>query len=272
MTVGAVHDGEETQVLCGLGGQAAWAKTRGPTRELSKCLKTMVGERGFEPPTPWSRTRFLPHAEQTSKTKLEAPRVQSVIDSHSPQKILKVGLPLRAPEKKAGKGDLALGAVSFLRSGTPKSCTKFRPIPLVSATVLENFSTVQTVWRRRVNANFRYNFAYLCKVRIFIRLGVLILNGNCWRILFRQLAYTKQSGFPDYFLAKETRLWPPSKEDVQPNVSRGIGGLLATTDCPHSIRTMRTLSPSTISRKRSSSMGRFRSKRESIRTHSSQDN
>jgi len=22
------------------------------------CLKTMVGERGFEPPTPWSRTRF----------------------------------------------------------------------------------------------------------------------------------------------------------------------------------------------------------------------
>jgi hypothetical protein len=23
-----------------------------------KWLKTMVGERGFEPPTPWSRTRF----------------------------------------------------------------------------------------------------------------------------------------------------------------------------------------------------------------------
>jgi hypothetical protein len=23
-----------------------------------KCLKIMVGERGFEPPTPWSRTRF----------------------------------------------------------------------------------------------------------------------------------------------------------------------------------------------------------------------
>ncbi len=23
-----------------------------------KCLKRMVGERGFEPPTPWSRTRF----------------------------------------------------------------------------------------------------------------------------------------------------------------------------------------------------------------------
>jgi len=25
---------------------------------LFKCLKIMVGERGFEPPTPWSRTRF----------------------------------------------------------------------------------------------------------------------------------------------------------------------------------------------------------------------
>jgi len=23
-----------------------------------KCLKRLVGERGFEPPTPWSRTRF----------------------------------------------------------------------------------------------------------------------------------------------------------------------------------------------------------------------
>jgi hypothetical protein len=23
-----------------------------------KCLKELVGERGFEPPTPWSRTRF----------------------------------------------------------------------------------------------------------------------------------------------------------------------------------------------------------------------
>ena len=23
-----------------------------------KCLKILVGERGFEPPTPWSRTRF----------------------------------------------------------------------------------------------------------------------------------------------------------------------------------------------------------------------
>jgi hypothetical protein len=23
-----------------------------------KCLKQLVGERGFEPPTPWSRTRF----------------------------------------------------------------------------------------------------------------------------------------------------------------------------------------------------------------------
>jgi len=24
-----------------------------------KCLKRLVGERGFEPPTPWSRTRFM---------------------------------------------------------------------------------------------------------------------------------------------------------------------------------------------------------------------
>ena len=25
---------------------------------LLECLKILVGERGFEPPTPWSRTRF----------------------------------------------------------------------------------------------------------------------------------------------------------------------------------------------------------------------
>jgi hypothetical protein len=27
---------------------------------LFMCLKRLVGERGFEPPTPWSRTRFQP--------------------------------------------------------------------------------------------------------------------------------------------------------------------------------------------------------------------
>ena len=27
---------------------------------LFMCLKRLVGERGFEPPTPWSRTRFRP--------------------------------------------------------------------------------------------------------------------------------------------------------------------------------------------------------------------
>ena len=29
----------------------------GKPEEQFKCLKKMVGERGFEPPTPWSRTR-----------------------------------------------------------------------------------------------------------------------------------------------------------------------------------------------------------------------
>jgi len=30
----------------------------GKPEVLFKCLKILVGERGFEPPTPWSRTRF----------------------------------------------------------------------------------------------------------------------------------------------------------------------------------------------------------------------
>jgi hypothetical protein len=30
----------------------------GKPEVMFKCLKIMVGERGFEPPTPWSRTRF----------------------------------------------------------------------------------------------------------------------------------------------------------------------------------------------------------------------
>jgi hypothetical protein len=40
-----------------------------------KCLKIMVGERGFEPPTPWSRTRCstrLSHSPTVQKVRGEA--------------------------------------------------------------------------------------------------------------------------------------------------------------------------------------------------------
>ncbi len=36
---------------------------------LFKCLKTLVGERGFEPPTPWSGTQ-IPRLIETSRISL----------------------------------------------------------------------------------------------------------------------------------------------------------------------------------------------------------
>ena len=36
----------------------AWTNTRRPEPLVRKLLKIMVGERGFEPPIPWSRTSF----------------------------------------------------------------------------------------------------------------------------------------------------------------------------------------------------------------------
>ena len=117
--------------------------------------------------------------------------------------IRKVGLPFPGPEKKAGKNGFASRAVSFLRSGLPGSYAKFRRISLVSATVLENFSTVQTVWRRRVNANLQYNFAFLFKRRVFIYLGVLILDRQLPENLVQATCPHKVVRFPRLFLAKE---------------------------------------------------------------------
>jgi hypothetical protein len=42
-----------------------------------KCLKRLVGERGFEPPTPWSRTRF-----RRLLNAIEFCRLQVIDDEH----------------------------------------------------------------------------------------------------------------------------------------------------------------------------------------------
>src|SRR5580698_3733788 len=39
-----------------------------------KCLKKLVGERGFEPPTPWSRTRCSTRLSHSPTTLEAAPR------------------------------------------------------------------------------------------------------------------------------------------------------------------------------------------------------
>jgi hypothetical protein len=48
----------------------------GKPEVLLMCLKKLVGERGFEPPTPWSRTRCstrLSHSPTTRAEKSDAP-------------------------------------------------------------------------------------------------------------------------------------------------------------------------------------------------------
>jgi len=43
-----------------------------------KCLKRLVGERGFEPPTPWSRTRFRKLLNATEFSRPQAIGVEGV--------------------------------------------------------------------------------------------------------------------------------------------------------------------------------------------------
>ena len=50
-----------------------------------------------------------------------------------------------------------------------------------------------------MNSNFRYNFAYLFKLRVFIRLAALILNGKLPENFVRHFPNTKWSGFPNCF-------------------------------------------------------------------------
>src|SRR5229473_800377 len=50
---------------------------------LSMCLKTLVGERGFEPPTPWSRTMKLKNPSALSGVAYE-PKIRSFSPSVVP--------------------------------------------------------------------------------------------------------------------------------------------------------------------------------------------
>ncbi len=64
--------------------------------------------------------------------------------------------------------------------------------------------------------NFRYNFAFVFKRLVFICLGVLILGQQLPENLVQTTCPYKVVQFPRLFLAKETRLLPPSREEVQP--------------------------------------------------------
>src|SRR5262249_13233090 len=60
--------------------QSTWAKAKWSTLQVGSLLKKLVGERGFEPPTPWARTRCstrLSHSPNTEK-KLAAMRLAIV--------------------------------------------------------------------------------------------------------------------------------------------------------------------------------------------------
>ena len=97
-----------------------------------------------------------------------------------------------------------------------------------------------------MNANFRYNFAYLFKLRVFIRLSVLILNGKLPENLVKTLSSYKVVRFSRLFLAKGRQFRTASGSVVPRNLSPGIGRPLATTDCTQAAQAMRTLSLSCL--------------------------
>ncbi len=86
--------------------------------------------------------------------------VRFVIARHSPERVLEKGLPMEAPEKnrcnrsEPAQGQIFSGPVG--RGNTAKS----RPFPHISRAIEQNFSAVETAWRRGRDSNPRYPSRY----------------------------------------------------------------------------------------------------------------
>ena len=84
--------------------------------------------------------------------------VRFVIADHSPERVLETGLLVRAPEKNTcNESEIALASFS---SGPVciANVAKIRPFSLIPTATEQNFSAVETTWRREVDSNPRYAF------------------------------------------------------------------------------------------------------------------
>ena len=102
-----------------------------------------------------------PSSTKTKKVKSPSLHYQVLIALHSPDGVVETGLLWCPPEKTRSKAHLQHSAVHFLRSDFRARIGKVRPFLAISREIQEDFSALQTVWRREVDSNPRYGFATL---------------------------------------------------------------------------------------------------------------
>jgi len=90
--------------------------------------------------------------------------VRFVIARHSPERVLERGLPMEAPEKnRCNRSEPAQGQI-FSGPVGGGNTAKSRPFSRISREMQQNFSAVETAWRREQDSNSGYPFGFRPKV------------------------------------------------------------------------------------------------------------
>jgi hypothetical protein len=120
---------------------------------------------GGRPTGSWPQTGFT--EVSSPEWKQESSRlsccVRITIAKRSPARVLETGPPMEALEKNRCNGSEAGQRPVFSGPVGGGNTAKSRPFSHISLSTQQNFSAVETTWRRELNSNLEYSFMRWCK-------------------------------------------------------------------------------------------------------------
>src|SRR6266576_3763464 len=137
-------------------GSKVW---KAPDREISEPGENrgkVIAHRDLQP-----TAAFHDRCFKRQQVKTLSPSHRLVIALHSPDGVVKTGLPMCPPEKKGRKTCFGSKARHFLLSGLSATSEELRPFPAIFRSTQASFSALQTAWRRERDSNPRYPFGYI---------------------------------------------------------------------------------------------------------------